>query len=424
MGTIASRALAPDASITIHGPRALRHVEELCRLGDRFVGQPGDAAAENYIAQQFQEAGLRLERTAVQLPGWRQDEASLEVEGESLDVSTAYFSPSTAGTLEAELVYAADGEEAAYAGLDVTGKIVVLEERSIGYSLFWLGGFVERAARRGALAVLVIHPAPKPYRMSMEAGLADISRRFCAEKLPAASVSCGGGLRIMSALGRGRAVARLRLIATSGPASTNFLAGVQEGATHPRERVIVMAHRDNGAPPGANDDAAGTATMIEVAHLLAGRSTQRSLVYLSSAGEEGVAEGTVRYIEALGDSVADIKGVISLDMFAVGGRLNLVDRAFWPDRPEPLRHDGHIMSLLERAADGRGYHVGRMDADWGAAESGRFLEAGVPAAWFWKSDDPSYHSPADVPEGLDGNMIKIVGEITAETVVRLAGTVD
>jgi hypothetical protein len=158
-----------------------------------------------------------------------------------------------------------------------------------------------------------------------------------------------------------------------------------------------------------------------VAEALKQTPTERSLLFLSSAGEEGVAEGTVRWIEAIGpERLSRIRGVISLDMFGVGGRLHLVDRAYWPDREHPLQHTPWLVEALEAAAAERGYHVGRMDGDWGAAESGRFLEYGVPAAWFWKADDPAYHSPFDTADRIDGNMLKVVGEITADVAVALA----
>jgi Zn-dependent M28 family amino/carboxypeptidase len=196
---------------------------------------------------------------------------------------------------------------------------------------------------------------------------------------------------------------------------------MRPGTVREDELVIVMAHRDCGAPPGANDDGSGTATMLAIADAVRGIPTERSLVFLSSAGEEGVAEGTVRFIEQLGpDRLTQIRAVISMDMFGVGGRLNLVDRAHWPDREEPLQHTPWLVEALEAAAARRGYHVGRMDADWGAAESGRFLEHGVPAAWFWKADDPAYHSPFDSPERIDGNMLKVVGEITADVALDVA----
>ena len=63
---------------------------------------------------------------------------------------------------------------------------------------------------------------------------------------------------------------------------------------------------------------------------------------------------------------------------------------------------------LEEIADELGYDVGRMTAPWGVAESGRFIEAGVPAVWFWQPDDFYYHSIHDTVDKLDGNALKAV----------------
>jgi hypothetical protein len=58
--------------------------------------------------------------------------------------------------------------------------------------------------------------------------------------------------------------------------------------------------------------------------------------------------------------------------------------------------------------------------DWGAAESGRFLAAGVPAAWLWKPDDPCYHTERDTPDRVDLNAVRVAAEIVAHAVRRLA----
>ena len=76
--------------------------------------------------------------------------------------------------------------------------------------------------------------------------------------------------------------------------------------------------------------------------------------------------------------------------------------------------------MLEGIADELGYDVGRMTAPWGVAESGRFIQAGVPAAWFWKPDDFYYHSVHDSIDKLDGNSLKAVADITAIALSRMA----
>ena len=106
-------------------------------------------------------------------------------------------------------------------------------------------------------------------------------------------------------------------------------------------------------------------------------------------------------------------------MFGVGGKLHLVELGLWPDT-DPIPHTDWLMRRLEAVADELGYDVGRMTATWGVAESGRFLEAGVPAVWFWRPDDFYYHSAHDTVDKLDGNALKAVADITAVTVWRLA----
>ena len=90
-------------------------------------------------------------------------------------------------------------------------------------------------------------------------------------------------------------------------------------------------------------------------------------------------------------SLGQIRAAIDLDMFGAGGKLKLVELGLWPDC-EPIPHTEWLMQWIERIADELGYDVGRMTATWGVAESGRLIEAGVPAAWFWKPDDFYYHS--------------------------------
>ena len=110
-------------------------------------------------------------------------------------------------------------------------------------------------------------------------------------------------------------------------------------------------------------------------------------------------------------------------MFGAGGKLKLVELGLWPDC-EPISHTEWLMQWLERITDELGYDVGRMTATWGVAESGRLIEAGVPAAWFWRPDDFYYHSPHDDVDKLDGNTLKAVADITATALWQLANADD
>jgi len=409
----------------ISGRRAVAHADALVQVGGRFVGQDGDAAAARVLRARFAELGLELVEREFETVGFETGRVELVLaDGRQLDAIPPYFSPPTVvGGVEGELVFVGGGEEADYDGIDVDGRIAVIQEVGLGYSRFWLGSFVALAAQRGARAVIVIHPLPWPYRMSLEAGNADLGRRFLDDQVPVVCISGIDGGHLLHELGAGRG--RVRLVVESAlPQVTSWnVSGLLHGSELPDEQVLVLAHRDHGIEPGANDNGSGVGTMLEVAAALAPERPRRTIEFLCTTAEEGTTPGVAAYVEArrAEGTLERIRAAIDLDMFGVGGKLKLVETGLWPDA-EPLRHSEWLMRRLEGIADALGYDVGRMTAPWGVAESGRFLEAGVPAVWFWKPDDFYYHSTHDSPDKLDGNSLKAVGDITAVGLWQLANS--
>ena len=408
----------------ISGARAVGHVERLAAFGDRFVGTEGDRLSAEAVRGALGDLGLAVSERAFRTLGYRHDSATLTLEpgSRSLEAIPPYFSPATpSGGVPGELVFVGGGEEADYDGLDVGGCIVVMQEVGLGYSRFWLGTFAALAARKGAVAMVVIHPLPWPYRMSMEAGNGDLANRLLPDQIPVVCISAIDGVALLHAIGGGDARAELVVESEVREVESVNVSGVLAGTDSSGETLVVHAHRDNGIAPGANDNGSGFGTMLEIATAMAGMRPRRSIEFLCTTAEEGTTPGVAAYIEARraeGD-LGGLRAAIDLDMFGVGGKLKLVELGLWPDT-EPIPHTEWLMRALEGVADELGYEVGRMTAPWGVAESGRFIEAGVPAAWFWKPDDFYYHSPHDTVDKLDGNSLKAVADITAVALWRLA----
>jgi aminopeptidase YwaD len=399
---------------------ALATIEELVGFGDRFVGSAGDRAAADFVRARFADLGLEVEDRAFTTLGYSHTRADVTLgDGRVFEAIPPYFSP--AGRVRGELVFAGGGDEADYEGLDVNGKIVLLQETGLGYARFWMGTFAAIAARRGAIGLVVIHPLPWAYRMSMEAGNGRLESRFLDEQIPVVSVSAIDGAQLMHAIGAGAAAAEL-VVECEQPVVTSWnVSGVLRGSELPGERILVHAHRDHGLWPGANDNGSGFGTMLEIAGALAASRPRRSIEFLCTTAEEGVTKGIAAYIEAQQEEgrLGEIRAAIDLDMFGTGGKLQLVELGLWPDT-EPIPHTEWLMQWLERVAEELGYDVGRMTATWGVAESGRLIQAGVPAAWFWRPDDFYYHSVHDSVDKLDGNCLKAVGDVTAITMWQLA----
>lgn len=395
---------------------AMRHVRALCGLDDRFAGQPGDRPSADYVGGVLAELGYEIEEVSVPAATWRESRCNVTLtDGTVLDAASPFFGTGTDGPVSAELVWS---DRAGLESLDVAGRIVCLPTES-GYGLFWLGDFVADLRRRGAAGLLLVHSMPWPYRPTMESGQGHLDRRFADAKLPVAVLSSVDALALARALGAGETTVTIDIVTETSPCESPCVAGVLRGDALAQERVVVVAHRDHACPPGANDNASGTATMLEVARLLAEERHERSIVLLSVASEESAGTGSGRYLEAIGDGVRDLVAAISLDMIAAGGPLKVVETAYWPDLGQ-FDHTPWLIDLLIEEAALQGYSLSRMQGDWGAADSGRFLARGVPAAWLWKPDDFKYHSANDTVDSVDPNALKVAADIVAAAVRRLA----
>ncbi|NMA89313.1 MAG: Zn-dependent exopeptidase M28, partial [Methanoculleus bourgensis] len=97
--------------------------------------------------------------------------------------------------------------------------------------------------------------------------------------------------------------------------SSNII-GVREGAT---DRIVVIsAHYDTAVPetPGADDNAAGVATMLEVARILNATPLNRTVYFIAFGGEETGLEGSRRWLADNPDLHDRIVAAINLDCIA------------------------------------------------------------------------------------------------------------
>jgi hypothetical protein len=406
--------------LAIHGRSALKHIENICEFGDRFTGTEGDQKTLEYGQKHFEKLGLEIEHTKIKAISYQEKEVELTLTdtGTKLEAITPYYTQPCKEGVEGELVYLEAGREEDYKGKNVEGKIVVLNESATGWDWFWLGSFVKRAADHGAVGLVIIHPFPWPNRMSMEAGNLNIKNRFLDKQVPSVCISGLDGLKLMHHLGEGKGNALLKVDTALTDVEAVILSGVIEGSQWPEERIALIGHRDSPIPLGANDNGSGIGSQLEIATALSKLKPKRSIEFIFSTAEEGVSPGVYEYCQIHKDRLPNMKALINIDMVAVGGTLYLVDGGQWHDS-EPFQYSSWLMEKIEGVADELGYHVSRMTAT-STSEEIRFHEHGVPVAAFWKADDYHYHSLLDTPEKVDANTLKVISEITAITMWRLA----
>ena len=404
----------------IHGRNALRHIEKICEFGDRFVGTVGDQKTLDYARTHFQGLGLKIEQTSIRVPTYEERSIRLVLTdtGTELEAVSPYFTEPCQDGVNGELVYVGEGRDSDYEGLNVEGKIVVLNEAGTGWDWFWLGLFSRRAAIHGAVGLVIIHPFPWPNRMSMESGIHDIGQRFVDKQVPSVCISAIDGLKVMQHIGQAKNNAYLKIDSAIYDVDGVILSGVIEGSRWPDERIAVIGHRDSPFHLGANDNGSGVGCQLEMARVLSGFRPKRSVEFICSTAEEGVSPGAWAFIQANKERLSRMRALINIDMVGVGGSLYLVDGCQWHGG-EPFTYPSWLLEKIEGVADELGYYVRRMTAT-SASEESRFVEEGVPVAAFWKWDDYYYHSAQDTPEKVDANCLKAISDITAITVWRLA----
>lgn len=181
------------------------------------------------------------------------------------------------------------------------------------------------------------------------------------------------------------------------------------GTTMPDEIVLLCAHKDSQSwidSPGANDNAVGTASLLELARVLAGIETQRT-VRILFCNEEHAPWTSVTAAEkakARGENLVAIFnldgiGVQSDEDRAAGKRGCVVGYT----RPEGRALAERIAQANDRF--GIGLEVRAAPRERPGDDDGSFVNAGYPAAVIvigsFPYGDPQYHLEGDIPERVD-----------------------
>jgi aminopeptidase YwaD len=159
--------------------------------------------------------------------------------------------------------------------------------------------------------------------------------------------------------------------------------------THP---FVIGAHMDTVAgSPGANDNASGTAVMLEIARDVAGTAKAKLLRFVAFGSEEYGPDGRhhvgshkfVRRQKQKGRR--ELPGMVSIDMIAQGRPLIVATAGIGP----PI-----VARTVHKKMDRAGFNVVRQTT-CDCSDNGPFERAGIPAAFLWSGSEPNHHEPTD-----------------------------
>ncbi|MDQ3940417.1 MAG: M28 family peptidase [Actinomycetota bacterium] len=187
---------------------------------------------------------------------------------------------------------------------------------------------------------------------------------------------------------------RIQKFEADGRTSRNVYAWWPGAIDYP---VIVGAHMDTvQSSPGANDNASGVASMLEVARLIAGKRPAKFVRFVAFGSEEYGSNGehhigSTVFVRRLGkEGRRKLAGMVSVDMVADG-------------RPLLVGNSGIAGDVVARALYRKINRAG-IDVSYrtlcDCSDNGPFEHAGIPASFMWSGDEPNYHDDSDTVRNM------------------------
>ena len=387
-----SLAAAPFTVTDLADPDADRAYEDMrvlaVDIGIRPAGTDEEREAAEYIATQLRDAGYVVVMEEFET-SYRGDHSTLAAAGEGPSMQALALAGSRNGTASGVLVHAGLGSPEAFRDTDVDGAIALLDRGLIPFRDKAL-----EAQGAGAIGVVIVNSEPGLFGGTL-GELAGVT-------IPVIGVA-------------GQAREPLRALAEDGTAVTVIADVGQRSLTSQNVvgrngecRGYLGAHYDS-VPygPGANDNASGTALIIELArtHRVEG------LCVIAFGAEEVGLHGSQAFVDA--HDVSDALFLLNFDMVArIGQRAN-----------DGARFIPAAATLSQRAADVAdrlGYGILPGDFPPGAAsDHASFERAGVPAITVHSGGSEFIHTSRDTIDTVFREDLAIFLEVSSELLREL-----
>lgn len=320
------------------------------------------------------------------------------------------------GDVTAEVVFVGYGFDAAaqgrddYASVDVKGRVVLVlrgepetgewkEHRStIARTL--------AAARKGAAGLLLVDSPVTSTNVGISRDLPEamVSEAFADRLLAGRKITVAELKKVLSkggtvSFGTGRQIRfAVKGLAWREVTTQNVVALLPGSDPSVKgEYVVVGAHLDHIGDwprlnPGADDNASGSATLLEIARAAATLKVRprRSVVFVWFAAEELGLRGAEHFASHPPKGFETCVAMLNLDMLGAGNGLYVAGGEDFPEIKAAME------AARDRLAPGFGLKAGKIRGE-GRADHAPFFEKGIHAVSLFGSggEHHGYHSPED-----------------------------
>jgi aminopeptidase YwaD len=444
------------------GTKGLTRAERLIEKRYKELGIP--PAGVNGYAQPFTViTGARLKSDNRLVAQTAESKNDLKINQEFVP-----FSFSASGEVAATLVFAGYGVTADefhyddYAGLDVKDKIIVVlryepstfAEKSGGHGLTQHSQLITKAINarnHGAKAMVVLNgklgdgeedlltrfgsvsgpenaglvmvqvknAVAEPWFQSTGKPLKDVQDQINSSTKPA-SFAFPDTLHLS-----------LQIDVETTRATVNNVLAWLPGQSD--EYVIIGAHYDHLgrgnfdslAPsqigqihPGADDNASGTAGVLELARLLAPQRGQlkRSILFMDFAGEELGLLGSAAWVQNPTRPLAKAVAMINMDMI---GRIK-DDKVYIGG----VGTGSTFKAVLEQAQKDAPFKIEYSASGYSSSDHTSFVTKKIPSLFFFSGLHSDYHKPSDTWEKINAPSAARLLDMVASVAIQLANASD
>ncbi|KAK9696578.1 hypothetical protein K7432_012383 [Basidiobolus ranarum] len=311
------RSESLQRKVTLKG--LLRHTDNLQKFanrnnGTRVFGGKGHQLTVDYIHGIVKKAGYKVTLQEFSAPYSETLSEKLTINGKDYVIQAMTLTASTPkGGLTAPLVLVpnvtgekgtAGCEDGDFAGLDLKGKIALVERGGCAFNIKSVN-----SAKLGAVATVVYNNAPGDFKGTLGAE--------ATSKIATGGISQESGKILIDLLKSGEVKATVDIAELREDRKTyNVIAETKGG--DPTKVIMLGAHTDSvRAGPGINDNGSGTAALLEVAYQLRHTKPKNKVRFGWWAAEEFGLLGSEHYVKNLKKTDIDnIAVILNFDMIA------------------------------------------------------------------------------------------------------------
>jgi aminopeptidase YwaD len=367
----------------VSGDQAYRHLLVLAQdIGSRPAGSEAERQAAQYISQQLTTYGYQTQMQEFTLE-YYVETATLEVVTPApLSLKPTTLRLSAGGEVTAELVSVGLGRPQDFPPEGSQGRIALIERGELSFS-----EKVANAAANGAAAVIIYNNVEGPFQGELPE----------ESPIPALSLSQAEGRQLQALLAEGPLT--VHLLAQSGR-ETRTSQNVIGRPPQDDCQVIVGAHYDSVAEgPGANDNASGSATLLEIARVLDLRGQEEGVCFVAFGAEETGLFGSRHFVASLASQdQTSPQAMVNLDMVGVGDEWQLLGSS-------------SLVEKIDQGAAALGLDPVPTEPNL-QSDHVSFMDAGIPAVLIHRVEDPRQHTESDLTEFVQPQLLEEAAKLT------------